>query len=168
MRLEARHQEVRHHPDERRVTTELAEDEVERADGPFGLGEVAPLEKGDEKLVRCVSAQGHRRGIDLLRVVRSEHVRKVEELDAILVEPDVIEDGQSLLLHPVKGVEGRASVVHIAGIVRFPRILYLITVLFVLHRIVKRIDLHNLHTSPVVNRRISRQVQLWYDINRQE
>ena len=168
MSLESRHQEIRHHPDERRVTTELAEDEVERAHGPFGLGEVAPLEKGDEELVRSVSAQGHRRGIDLLRVVRSEHVREVEELDAILVEPDVVEYGQSLLLHPVKGVEGRACVIHVAGIVRFPRILNLVTVLFVFHRIVKWIDLHNLHASPVVNRRISRQVQLWYDINRQE
>ena len=168
MAFKASQDKSNNHPDEGCVATDLAEDGVERADGPFGLGKVAPLEKGDEELVRSVSAQGHRRGIDLLRVVRSEHVRKVEELDAILVEPDVVEDGQSLLLHPVKGVEGRACVVHVAGIVRFPSILYLITVLFVLHRIVKRIDLHNLHTSPVVNRRISRQVQLWYDINRQE
>ena len=40
-----------------------------------------------------------------------EHVRKVEDLDAILIEPEIVEDGQRFLLNPIEGVQWTAIVV---------------------------------------------------------
>ena len=105
MRLEPRDEERCDHPDQSCVATELTQDDIQGADGPLGQGVVAPLEERDEEGVGRVAAQRNRRRVRLLRVVRCEHVRKAEELDAILIEPEVVEDGQCLLLNPIEGVQ---------------------------------------------------------------
>ena len=111
MRLEPGDEERCDHPDQCCVATELTQDEIQRADSPLGHGIVACLEERDEKGVRRVAAQRNRRRVRLLRVVRCEHFRKAEELDAIQIEPEIGEDGQCLLLNPIEGVQRPAIVI---------------------------------------------------------
>ena len=143
--FEARHEERRHHPDERGVSTQLAQHQVQRTHRPLGHRVVTALEEGHQESVR-VSSQRDWLWHILHCLVRLEDVGQAIELDAIFVEPEIIEDCQCFFLDPPERVHCLAIVVQKAAIVRLAGVLEFAVVSSVLRWVVERVNLDNLNT----------------------